>query len=59
MIRLFKTYVILSSMYTCFKLLCATMEMREVLSENESQKFLNRIILVAGALSGLLRSLGT
>lgn len=35
------------------------MEMRKVLSENESRKFLNRIILVAGAASGLLRSLGT
>lgn len=46
-------------MYTSFKLLCATMEMRKMLSENESRKFLNRIILVAGAVSGLLRSLGT
>lgn len=46
-------------MYTCFKLLCATMEMREVLKENESRKFLNRIILVAGVVSSILRSLGT
>lgn len=46
-------------MYTCFKLLCATTEMRKVLKENESWKFLNRIILVAGAVSGILRSSGT
>lgn len=46
-------------MYTCFKLLCATMEMRKILEENENWKFLNRIIPGAGAARGILKCLET